>query len=209
MKLITILALGVIASASFAWWAYSRAPTELVLRLDEHFDDVVKNSSFPVRKNSFIPTDEDNGSGVIQVDKPAVIVKYDDPPNGFTLPPTKFAVVTISKFRVKVFTTSPMLEALPFDQAADVLETVQAELRAAGWQPSEGKNSKWFDLSPEGRKQLRAYGGTTELVVPKRNLAMYLNFKCFTGDCDHPNDTARFLIDVSLGKKSWYSYNGE
>jgi hypothetical protein len=198
-------------AAAIGWWLYVRltSTTVLALQIDRHFEDVVKKSTYPVLKNSTIPRAEFEGSGVVWVTEPAVIIKYDDPDNGFTLPPSKFAAINFTKYRASVIDTSPMLEALPFDRAADVLEQVQGQLKAAGWQPSEEKNEKWLDLSQQGRAELRIHGGTTELVVPKRNLAMYLNFKCFAGNCNSPDGTARYLIDLSLGKKSYSVYKGE
>jgi hypothetical protein len=198
-------------AAALGWWLYVRltSTTVLAVQIDWHFEKVVKNSTYPVLKNSTIPRAEFEGSGVVWVTKPAVIIKYDDPDNGFILPPTKFAAINFTDYRADVINTSPMLEALPFDRAAEILEQVQRQLKVAGWQPLEENNERWLDLSQQGRAELRIHGGSTELVVPKRNLSMYLNFKCFAGNCNSPDGTARYLIDLSLGKKSYSDYKGE
>ncbi|MET0982786.1 MAG: hypothetical protein ABWY02_11845 [Telluria sp.] len=209
------LALLLVAAVGFAWWRTAHpTPTVLALRLDQHFDEVVENSTYPVlnKGNSRAPKKEFDGSADILVTKPAVIIKYDDPKNGFTLPPTTFAGVGFTQYRVGTVRTTPMLEALPFDEALRVLETVQNQFKNAGWQPWPDDNSQWFDLSPEGRRKLHAdlfryFGRGATIIVPKRNLEIHYDISC-TDECDSV-DRARFLVNVGIGKKSYYSYDGE
>jgi len=204
-----------LAVVSLGWWrAAHPTPTVLSLRLDQHFDEVVKKSTYPVRAkgNSLAPSEEFSGSGNIWVTKPAVILKYDDPKNGFTLPPTKFAGVAFMQYRVVTVRTSPMLETLPFHEVLHVLESVQKTFQNAGWEPWPGDNSKWYDFSPEGRKKLQAdlfryFGASTTLVVPKRNMEIRYNISCMD-ECEDV-DRARFLITLGIGHKSYYFYDGE
>lgn len=86
--------------------------------------------------------------------EPAVILCFNDPQHGFILPPTKFAMIGYMHNVVATATTSPMLEKLPFDQAVSILENPQNQFKAGGWEPWGDDGSKWFDLTPKGKKRL-------------------------------------------------------
>ena len=49
-----------------------------------------------------------------------------------------------------------MLDPLPFDEAVAILENLQNQFKAGGWEPWENDDSTWFDLTPEGKKRLYA-----------------------------------------------------
>lgn len=78
------------------------------------------------------------------------------PRHGFELPPTTFAALTFGKSVLETISTSPMLEARRFPEAVEILGQVQARFQAGGWVPWVGNQNGWYDLSPQGRKTLRA-----------------------------------------------------
>lgn len=186
------------------WWHFYRIPEPTVLsfRVGQAFDEVVKNSTYPVMEHAY----DVNGSGGTFVDEPAVILCFDDPKHGFTLPPTKFAALSYSEKHVVTVATSPMLEKLSFDEAVVVLENLQNQFKAGGWEPWEVDGSVWFDLSPEGKKRLYArmfepgYMQTAILHVPKK-YGMTFRLWCAEG-CWTREPPYRFLIDVGIGPDS-------
>jgi hypothetical protein len=186
--------------AAFVWEKrdYLTSTTVLSVGIGETYDNVLKGSTYPVAKNSIPPG---NGFGTIDVDKPAVVIVFNDPDHGFTLPPTKFAGVTFLDGKVLTVTTSPMLEALRFDDAVALVNQLQAEFRHGGWEPIERSGERpplWFDTaSAAGLTELRR-GSTRELVVPHK-YAMYFNFKCWDQCSPAPNEKSLYLIDVSMG----------
>jgi hypothetical protein len=80
------------------------------LHIGKPYEDVLRDSTFPVKSNTAMrqttPLVEDS----TWITSP-VIVKFDDPQHGFTLPPTKFGAIGYNNGRVTTLTTSPMLEA--------------------------------------------------------------------------------------------------
>lgn len=198
----------VLASLIFAavWW-HSRTPkpTVLAFRLGQTFEQVARDSTYPVMKRSNRPADDpgEHKFGVVWVEKPAVIIRFTDPKHGFTLPPTKFAALTFSENQAVSLSTSPMLNPLPFEKAVVVLENLQNQFKASGWEPWERNDSTWFDLTPEGKKRLYArmlepgYMQTTDLRVPKL-YGMTFRLKCTEG-CWTKEPPYLFLIDVGLG----------
>ncbi len=193
------------------WWQFYRIsePTVLSFRVGQAFEDVVKNSTYPVIEHAY----DVNHSGGITVNEPAVILCFDDPQHGFTLPPTKFAVIGYEHGHVDTVATSPMLDKLPFDKAVAVLENLQNQFKAGGWVPWEGDGSVWFDLSPEGKKRLYArmfepgYSQTAILDVPKK-YGMTFRLKCAEG-CWTREPPYRFLIDVGLGTDTDHLERGD
>jgi len=189
-----------------AWWQ-SRGPVPTVLRftLGQTFDEVVRSSSYPAMDHANRPADapdKDLQFGAIWVTEPAVIIRFTDPKHGFTLPPTKFAALSFSKNKASSLATSPMLEALPFDEAVAILENLQNQFKAGGWEPWEKNDSVWFDLSPTGRKRLHArmfepgYAQETTLRIPKL-YGMTFRLKCNEG-CGTGEPPYLFLIDIGL-----------
>lgn len=96
-----------------------------------------------------------------------------------------------------------MLDALPFDEAVTVLENLQNQFKAGGWQPWQGDGSAWFDLTAEGKKRLYEqmfeppYSQSEELRVPKK-YAMTFRLKCAEG-CWTRQPPYKFLVDVGVG----------
>lgn len=198
------------------WWNYrTPEPTILSFRLGQTFEEVVQNSTYPVMKRSNLPADDPSKDqfGATWVTEPAVIVRFTDPVHGFTLPPTKFAALTYEHNVASILSTSPMLDKLPFDKAVAVLEDLQNQFKAGGWTPYKDDGSRWFDLTPEGKKRLHAamfeppFREHYTLRVPKK-YAMTFRFKCAEG-CWTREPPYLFLIDVSISTDSHGSEPGD
>lgn len=186
-------------------WSHYRnpAPTVLSFRIGQTFEDVVKASTYAVTERSNIPTNAHLQSGATWVTEPAVILRFDDQKHGFTLPPTKFAAVQYIENRVVTVSTSPMLDKLPFDQAVAVLENLQNQFKAGGWEPWAEDGSEWFDLTPAGRKRLyekmfqSGWYQTAQLRVPDK-YAMTFRIWCASG-CPNRTPPYLFLVDIGVG----------
>ena len=199
-----------------AWWqSRSPEPTVLAFRLGQTFEQVVKDSTYPVMEHSVRPADSPsyNKFGATYVEEPAVIIRFTDPKHGFTLPPTKFAALTFSENQAVSLATSPMLDPLPFDEAVAILENLQNQFKAGGWQPWEKNDSTWFDLTPDGKKRLYArmfepgYMKWNDLRVPKM-YSMIFRLKCSEG-CWTREPPYLFLIDIGLGDDNYGREPGE
>lgn len=197
---------GLIAAA--AWWhAPAPEPTVLSFRPGQTFEEVAKNSTYPVATQSNLPSESDTGWGATWVTEPAVILRFDDPRHGFILPPTKFAALSYQRNVVATLATSPMLDKLPFNEAVAVLANLQGQFKAGGWEPWADDDSTWFDLSAEGRKRLYArmfepgYMQTTSLRVPGM-YGMIFRFKCAEG-CWTREPPYLFLIDVGISRDTY------
>jgi hypothetical protein len=192
-------------AAAFWWYSRTPEPTILAFRLGQTFEQVVKDSTYPVMERSIRPADSpsDHKFGATYVEEPAVIIRFTDPKHGFTLPPTKFAALTFSENQAVSLATSPMLDPLPFDEAVAILENVQDQFKAGGWEPWARNDSTWFDMTKEGKKRLHArmfepgYMETTILRVPKM-YGMIFRLKCMEG-CWTREPPYLFLIDIGLG----------
>jgi hypothetical protein len=196
-----------------AWW-HSRMPdpTLLSFRPGQTFEGVVTDSTYPVLRKSNIP-DSDTGWGATWVTEPAVIVRLNDSEHGFTLPPTKFAALSFHRNVVGTLATSPMLDELPFDEAIAILENLQNQFKAGGWEPWEKDDSAWFDLTPEGKKRLYArmfepgYAQEASLRIPKL-YGMTFRLKCTEG-CWTREPPYKFLIDIGVGRDVFESKKGD
>ncbi|BDT57946.1 hypothetical protein MasN3_14400 [Massilia varians] len=95
-----------------------------------------------------------------------------------------------------------MLDKLPFDQAVEVLENLQNQFKAGGWEPWRANDHEWFDFSPEGRKRLHeemfapGWSRTEILRVPNK-YSMTFRFKCAAG-FNRREPPYLFLIDIGL-----------
>ena len=196
-RAVVVLVLGYCAWEYF----YEPAPTILSAHVGKTFEQVVRDSTYPVAARS-------GGSATdmqwTYISEPAVIIRFSDPLHGFTLPPTTFAAITYMYGKITTISTSPMLKPLPFDEAVAVLAQLQKQFQAGGWQPWTNSASRWFDLTPEGRRRLHqamhepGWAEGQELVVPGK-YAMIFRLKCTAGCADVPGPE-RYLIDVGLGR---------
>jgi hypothetical protein len=204
------LALALVAAVAvlgIGVWRHSPGPvattTMLSLRVGQHFQEVVKGSTYPVLEHSSNLAEEPDMEGDISVSEPAVSLCFNDPQHGFVLPPTKFAFIGFDHDVVVTISTSPMLDKLSFDQAVAILENLQNQFKAGGWEPRKGDGSKWFDLTPEGKKRLYqrmfepGYSQSTELRVPKK-YGMTFRLKCTDGCWPGEKPPYLFLVDVGL-----------
>jgi hypothetical protein len=201
---ITILTV-LVAAAAYWWYARPTEPTILAFRLGQTFEQVVNDSTYQALKRSNHPADAPGGGkfGAIWVTEPSVIIRFTDPKHGFMLPPTKFAALTFSENQAVTLATSPMLEPLPFNEAIVILENLQNQFKAGGWEPWEKDDSTWFDLTPEGKKRLHArmfepgYMQWASLRVPEM-YGMTFRLKCTEG-CWTREPPYLFLIDIGIG----------
>ena len=201
-----------LVGASLWWYNYTPQPTVLSFRVGQPFEEVVRNSTYPVMDRSNLPADDTIGFGATWVTEPAVIVRFNDPKHGFTLPPTKFAALSYQHNVASTLATSPMLEKLPFAQAVMVLESLQNQFKTGGWEPYDVHKSEWFDLTTKGRKQLNLamfeppYYQQQTLRVPKK-YAMTFRFLCAEG-CWTREPPYLFLIQVGLSHDT-YGWEGD
>jgi hypothetical protein len=178
-------------------------PTVLSFRVGQHFGDVVKASTYPVRQRSNVPSADVGMAGDTFVTEPAVILCFNDPQHGFVLPPTKFALVGYEHDVVDTVATSPMLDKVSFDEAVAVLENLQNQFKAGGWEPWAKDGSTWFDLSPQGRQRLfrrmfePGFSQTAELLIPKK-YSITFRLKCTDGCWPGEAPPYRFLVDVGI-----------
>ena len=183
-----------------AWeYFYEPEPTILSAHVGKTFEQVARDSTYPVAARSGGSPKDMQWT---YVSKPSVIIRFSDPRHGFTLPPTKFIAVTYTYGKVTTISTSPMLKPLPFDEAVEVLAQLQKQFQAGGWQPWADNASRWFDLTPEGRRRLHqrmhepGWAEGQNLVVPGK-YSMIFRLKCTAGCADVPGPE-RYLIDVGL-----------
>lgn len=179
-------------------------PTVLSLSVGQTFQEVVAASTYPVVARSNVPTHAYLGSGETFVTEPSVIIRFNDPEHGFILPPTKFALVGYLDNRVVTVSTSPMLDKLEFQEAVAILENLQNQFKAGGWEPWQKDGSEWFDFSPAGKQRLHArmftmgFAQEASLRVPGQ-FGMTFRLRCAAG-CDEQQPPYLFLIDIGLGK---------
>lgn len=200
MKRRSIFALPLIGGAA---WAYFRIPepTLLLVRIGLPFEDVVRMSTFPVKASSNIPMDDPNGDGITLVTKPAVIIKFNDPQYGFTLPATTFAGISYLDGKVSTIRTSPMLSKLPFSAAFTEFSKLQQQFQSRGWHLDDG--SSWVDVTPAGADRLRDYlrSGRVKVIslVAPGKYSLYFMINC-AGRCDSRIGLDCYMIDISIGK---------
>ena len=182
----------------------SREVGTISLHIGKPYKDILRDSTFPVKSETVVRATTPPVEDSTWITRPA-IVKFDDPRHGFTLPPTKFAVVGYGDGKVTTFRTSPMLETLPFDQLIPLLDHVQEILKSAGWRPKDdNENYTWIKTGSEAdRKALQSLlfrkAVTATLLIP-RKYGMSLIVKCYARCAERDPNTARYLIDVSVGR---------
>ena len=176
----------------------------IALHIGKPYKDVLRDSTFPVKSETAMRATTPPVEDSTWITRPA-IVKFDDPKHGFTLPPTKFGAIGYNRGRVTTFTTSPMLETLPFDQLIPLLDHVQEMLKSAGWIPKDdNENYTWIKIGSEAdRKALQSLlfrkAVTATLLIPHK-YGMSLIVKCYARCAERDPNTARYLIDVSVGR---------
>jgi hypothetical protein len=176
----------------------------IALHVGKPYKEVLRDSTSPVKSKTVIRQTTPPVEDSTWITSP-VIVKFDDPQHSFILPPTKLLAVGYSEGKVTTFTTSPMLETLPFDQLIPLLDHIQQMLKKSGWIPEfEGERNSWFKIESEADRNalqslLFKQAVTAALLVP-RKYGMSLIVKCYARCDKRDPNTARYLIDVSVGR---------
>jgi hypothetical protein len=176
---------------------------KIYAHIGKPYAEVVKDSTFPVeRKTAIYPSDPPEADST-WISSP-VVITFDDPDHGFTLPKTVYGAVGYRKEKVDGITTSPMVETLPFDQTARLLDELQTMFKKAGWIPEPAEGNDWIKVSSdEEKRQIQAklfdQAEGVILLVPNK-YSLILHIKCYAR-CDERNpETAKYLIDVGLGR---------
>ena len=181
-----------------------KATTVISAHIGKTYDGVVRDSTFPIKAKTVIYPSEPPEPDSVWI-RGSVIVKFDDPEHGFTLPPTKFGLVGFNGWKVTTITTSPMLETLPFDQLIPLLDHVQEMLKSSGWIAEYGdERHSWFKVGSESdRSALQSLlfdqAVSAALLIPHK-YGMSLIVKCYARCAERDPNTARYLIDVSVGR---------
>lgn len=175
----------------------------LVVHIGKPYAEVVKDSSFPVeRKTAMYPSDPPKVDST-WISSP-VVITFDDPEHGFTLPKTIYGAVGYTKGKVDGITTSPMVETLPFKQTVKLLDDLQSMFRNAHWIPEPVEGNDWIKLQSDNEKrQLQAKlfdqaEGVILLVPHKYSLLMHI--KCYARCDERDAETAKYLIDIGLSR---------
>lgn len=150
-KRATLFSIAVVCVVGWLVWPAPQ-PTLFSLRIGSKFEEVIRDSSYPVEKSSKSPRNDEHGFGYTLVTEPAVVIQFNDPQYGFTLPPTTFAAVAYRRSQVATIRTSPSLRTLSFPEAVTVLGRVQTQLQKGDWLLAN--ESRWIDLSPAGTRRL-------------------------------------------------------
>lgn len=201
----TVTTLGLVVSLPIILYilSSSRETDTISLHIGKHYEDIIRDSTFPVRSETVIrptlPPEEDSTWFT-----DPVIIEFDDSEHGFILPPTRFGAVGYYDGRVTTITTSPMLETLTFDQLIPLVKHLQEMLKKSRWMPENVHNYTWLKLDNDIEKNalqqlLFNHIALVMLRVPEK-YSLALNVKCYIR-CEERNPkTARYLIDISVGR---------
>ncbi|WP_339453912.1 hypothetical protein [Pseudomonas sp. EA_5y_Pfl2_R50] len=204
-KYILALLVGVIAVTAYAV-NLNRSMDVLSVYVGKPYEQVVEDSTFAVdSKTAIYPGPPPHPSSTWISDP--VVVQFDDPSHGFTLPPTKFGAVTYRKSKVATVTTSPMLETIPFAELVPLLEKLQLMLKAAGWAPRDVDKHAWVEVPSDVEKSALQRKLFDQVVIVLLQIpykyTLALNVKCYVRCDERDPDTARYLIDVSIGSDNY------
>ena len=178
----------------------------LRVHIGKHYQSVERDSTTDLEKNTAIYPSEPPHPSSTWISSPT-FVEFDDPSHGFTLPPTKFGAVTYRKSKVATVTTSPMLETLPFAELVPLLEKLQLMLKAAGWAPRDVDKHAWVEVPSDVEKSALQRTLFNQVVIVLLQIpykyTLALNVKCYVRCDERDPETARYLIDVSIGSDNY------
>jgi hypothetical protein len=180
-----------------------KATTVISAHIGKTYDGVVRDSTFPIKAKTVIYPSEPPEPDSVWI-RGSVIVKFDDPEHGFTLPPTKFGLVGFNGWKVTTITTSPMLETLPFDQVIPLFNNLQEMLKGSGWTLEKIGSNALIKASSEAEKNalqllLFKHAETVIFFIPHK-YSLALTIKCYARCNERDVKTAKYLIDVSVGR---------
>nr|WP_301271353.1 hypothetical protein [Pseudomonas mandelii] len=189
---------------------YSRWSTKtLSVYIGKPYEQVIKDSTFSVEGSTAIyPGDPNDAKDPPHPSSTWItsltVIEFDDPDYGFKLPPTVFGAVTYGSRKVTTLTTSPMLETMSFRKAVERLEGLQNTLKNQGWELQPEEKNDWFRLdSVAEREQLQAklfdQADGIDLYVPGK-YSLLLLIKCYARCDERDSTTAKYLIDISVGR---------
>jgi hypothetical protein len=195
--------LSVLAVLAFYLFYSSLALNTLRVHVGKPYGEVVRDSTFSVKANTVIYPSEPPRPSSTWITSP-VVIQYDDPSYGFTLPAIKFGAITYGDGKVIGITTSPMLEMLSFSELVPLLEEIQSRLKRSGWTPQYPNKLTWLLTTTEQQKtalqdELFKQVGLVLLGVPHK-YTLAINIKCFKRCNERNPATAKYLIDISMGR---------
>ena len=182
----------------------SRVINTISVHVGKPYEKVIKDSTFPVKSKTLIRPTTPPVEDSTWFESP-VIVKFDDPQHGFILPPTKFGAVGYNSGKVTTITTSPMLSTLSFEQLVPLINHLQKILKNAGWVPEDDDaDYTWIKANSGPERQalqnlLFEHAVTVTLLIPHK-YGLSLIVKCYERCNEHEPTTAKYLIDVSVGR---------
>ena len=195
--------LSVLAVLAFYLFYSNRALNTLRVHVGKPYEEVIRDSTFSVKANTVIYPSEPPRPSSTWITSP-VVIQSDDPPYGFTLPATKFGAITYGDGKVIGITTSPMLEMLSFSELVPLLEEIQSRLKRSGWTPQYPNKLTWLPTTTEQQKtalqdELFNEVGLVLLGIPQK-YTLAINIKCFKRCNERNPATAKYLIDISMGR---------
>lgn len=192
----------ILLAVALVWALIPSKPKEVALYIGQHFDEIQKNSTYPLNRELAIPSDFPS-FGTTTITEP-VALRFTDSQYGFLLPPTKLLAVTYSKGRASTVQSSPQLETLPLEEALALAELIRAQLRKSGWV----LDHEFFheDVYPEIYERISRYPGGAKGHAPsgfwhagdKYDLYFYL--QAFIDPDGKWN--GKYLITLSISTRS-------
>ena len=198
-----LILLPILAFLALYLFYSNRALNTLRVHIGKPYGEVVRDSTFSVKANTVISPSEPPHPGSTWITTP-VVIQYDDPNYGFVLPATIFGAISYDDGKVSNITTSPMVEMLSFSELVPLLEEIQSRLKRSGWTPQYPNKLTWLPTTTEQQKttlqdELFNEVGLVLLGIPQK-YTLAINIKCFKRCNERNPATAKYLIDISMGR---------